>query len=145
MLGFNHALSGSIIAVITPAPMVPVVAFVSHYLLDLTPHYGNDPRLESPKAFKKLLAIDGVLCIGSVIFAIWLFPAQWFMIGVGAFFAVLPDLFWVFLKHRISKSFDKFLDWAGRIQWGERPYGWIFDATYGLLFVLFLISLGGKI
>jgi len=142
-LGFNHALTGSIIAVITPAPLVPLVAFASHYLFDLVPHYGKDPRLEKKKNLRLLIAIDGLLCIAVFAFAVWLFPAHWFIIGIGAFFAILPDLFWIFLRSRISKSFDTFLDWADKIQWGERPYGWIYDLVYGVIFALILARIAG--
>ena len=146
MLGFNHVLTGSIVAVITPAPLVPLIAFASHYLLDIMPHYGNNPKVQPGKqAFRWLLSIDGALCILMYAWAVWLFPEQWLIIGIGAFFAVLPDFFWLFLRHRISKSFDKFLDWAGRIQWGERPYGWIFDMLYGLIFVFILFMLAEKV
>lgn len=47
----------------------------------------------------------------------------------------VPDTFWL-LQGRASKVFDKFLAWAHDIQWGERPYGWIFDAFYALMMII---------
>lgn len=145
MLGFNHTLAGSIVAVIIPAPMVPIVAFTSHFLLDITPHYGKDPKVKpGTKRFRLLLAIDGTLCVLAYVLAVSLFPSQWIIIGIGAFFSLLPDFFWLFLKHRISKGFDLFLQWAGDIQWGERPYGWIFDGLYGIVMCITLYLLAGQ-
>ena len=138
MLGFNHALAGSIIAIITPAPLVPAVALASHFVMDVMPHFGNSDTVKPYTAsFKRLLVADALLCIAGVALAIWLFPDMWFMIGVGSFFATLPDMLWP-LWHHGPKWLDRFLDWAHWIQWGERPYGWIFDAFYAMLMVIFL-------
>ncbi|MFZ2544817.1 MAG: hypothetical protein WAW80_02475 [Candidatus Saccharimonadales bacterium] len=145
MLGFNHVLAGSIIAVITPAPLVPVVALASHFILDLSPHSGDsETRYAYSKLFKVQLVIDALLCIASLGLAMWLFPDKWFIAGVGAFFGILPDFLWV-MWHKGPKWLDKFLDWANWIQWGERPYGWMFDAFYGMLMILALLKLSGNL
>lgn len=141
MLGFNHALSGSIIAVLVPAPLVPFVAAGAHFILDMTPHFGASKTVYPyTKQFKILLITDGILCIASTLFAMLLFPDKWFIIGVGAFFGALPDALWP-LWRRGPKWLDKFLDWAQFIQWGERPYGWIFDAFYGIIMAIILYLL----
>ena len=141
MLAFNHVLAGSIIGVVTPAPLVPVIALASHFILDLSPHSGDsETRYPYNRRFIIQLVIDALLCIGSLVFAIWLFPHQWLIIGIGAFLAVMPDFLWT-LWHRGPKWLDKFLDWAHWIQWGERPYGWIFDAFYAFLMVFALLVL----
>ena len=142
MLAFNHTLAGSIIAVVTPPPLVPFIALGSHFILDMTPHSGDsERRYPYTRLFIVQLIIDGMLCVAALTLAIWLFPDRWFIVGVGAFFGVLPDFLWP-LWHHGPKWLDKFLDWAEWIQWGERPYGWIFDAFYGLIFVfsLFILS-----
>lgn len=142
MLGFNHVLAGSIIAVITPAPLVPIVALASHFILDLFPHFGESDTVKpGTKSFRNLLLLDGLLCIGGYLLAVSLFPSQWFTIAIGAFFAAFPDVLWL-AWHRGPKWLDRFLDWAHWIQWGERPYGWIFDAFYGMMMaiILFLLS-----
>lgn len=141
MLGFNHVLAGSIVAVITPAPLVPVAALVSHFLLDLTPHFGRSKTAYPyTRPFKWLLAADGLLCISGFIFALLLFHDKWFIVGAGAFFGLMPDMLWP-LWHHGPKWLDKFLDWAEWIQWGERPYGWILDVLYGIFFAVLLYFL----
>lgn len=145
MLGFNHSLAGSIVAVLVPTPLVPVVSVAAHFVLDLTPHFGRSESVYPySKPFKIWLATDALLCIVAALLAMALFPDKWFIIGVGAFFGVLPDLFWP-LWHRGPAWLDKFLDWAEWIQWGERPYGWLFDAFYGFLFTFTLFALAGKV
>lgn len=145
MLGFNHVLAGSIVAVITPAPLVPFAAFVSHFLLDLTPHFGNSDRVYPyTKSFKLWLVIDALLCFIGLAFAISLFPDKWLVISLGAFFGALPDFLWLF-HHKWQPWFDRFLNWAERIQWGERPYGWLFDAFYGFVFAFTLAALAGQV
>jgi len=138
MLGFNHVLAGSITALLVPAPLVPLVAVASHFILDLSPHFGF-PEGANPyaKPFRYVLILDGILCAVALAIGLVAFPDKWFMICVGGFFGLLPDLLWP-LHHNLNKTLDKFLDWANWIQWGERTYGWIFDAFYGMLMVIFL-------
>jgi hypothetical protein len=134
MLGFNHTLAGSIIAIITPAPLVPVVAFISHFVLDATPHFGRSKRVYPyTRPFIYLLIADAVLCASSLLFAIWLFPDKWFILAVGAFFSTLPDFLWL-IEGRVKglKNYFKFARW---VQWGERPYGWIFDGVYAVAMI----------
>ena len=142
MLAFNHILAGSIVANIVPVPLVPVVAFASHFVLDMFPHaHGEEPPYS--RFWKIQLAVDAVVSLLAVVFIIWLFPANWLLVGMGAFFGVLPDVLWLVWRKGL-KWLDKFLDWAHWIQWGERPYGWIFDAFYGLVMGITLYLLAGQ-
>ena len=142
MLAFNHILAGSIVAVVVPAPLVPVVAFASHFLLDLMPHsFGEEPPYS--RALKIQIAIDAIISVITVFFILWLFPDQRLIVGIGAFFGLLPDFLWIFWR-KGPKWLDKILDFAHWIQWGERPYGWIFDAFYGFLMVFTLIVLSPR-
>lgn len=147
MIGFNHTLIGAIVAVTTPAPLVPVVALVSHFVADAMPHFGRHPKITvdeqgrySP-AFKKLLVVDAVVCFAVLFFAWWLFPQQWFVITVGAFFATLPDFMWL-LKGRVA-WLDGFFRFASWIQWGERPWGWVLELAYCGIFAAVLVWLQG--
>jgi len=143
MLAFNHILSGSIIAVVTPAPLVPFVAVASHFILDTFPHaHGEEPPFS--RFLKIQIAADALVSVGALILVFALFPPQWLIVGIGAFFGLLPDFLWLIWK-KGPKWLDKFLDWAHWIQWGERPYGWIFDAFYGFLFVFTLFALADKL
>ncbi len=143
MLAFNHALAGSIVAIVVPAPLVPLVAFTSHFLLDLTPHaHGEEPPFS--RFLKIQIAIDAILCAFIIPIILWLFPDRWLIIGIGIFFGFVPDALYLFWR-KGPKWLDKFLDFTHWIQWGERPYGWIYDVFYGFLFGLLLLVLAGKI
>lgn len=145
MTGFNHTLAGSIIAVLVPAPFVPLVAFMSHFVLDAVPHFGNlswapdhGDRSFSRK-FVLLLIGDAIGCFASLFFAWWLFPDKWLIITIGAFFAAGPDFLWLIDgKIKWLKPFFRFATW---IQWGERPWGWTLEIVYATLFCLLLIRL----
>ncbi len=140
MLGFNHTLAGCIVAVITPAPLVPFVAFASHFILDMTPHFGRSKRVYPyTRPFIAMLCLDAVLCILSLFIAISLFPDKWLILAVGAFFATLPDFMWL-AKGRV-KQLDRFFVFASKIQWAEHPRGWIFDVAYSYVFLVILFKL----
>ena len=145
MLGFNHVLTGSIVAVIAPAPLVPFVALASHFLFDTFPHFGRSKTIYPyTGSFKRLLLADGIACIAGVSLAILLFPHLWLIILIGAFFGAAPDILWIWRNHG-PRWFQSFLRFANWIQWGERPYGWVFDVIYGVVFVLILLLLANKL
>lgn len=142
MLGFNHVLAGSIVAIIVPAPLVPVVSLPLHFVLDTFPHFGNSATVYPyTRSFKRLLVFDALLCIGGLVFAIMLFPQLWAIITIGAFFGALPDFLWIW-RTKGPTWFQSFLRFANWIQWGERPYGWMFDVFYAAIMVvaLYLLS-----
>lgn len=140
MTGFNHTLAGCIIAVIVPAPLAPFVAFASHFVLDATPHFGRSHRfVPYNKDFIRFLVVDGLLCVAALVFSISRFPHLWWLMIICAAAATLPDFMWL-LKHRVKwlNGFFRFAHW---IQWGERPWAWIFDLAYGMIFVTILLKL----
>lgn len=142
MLAFNHILAGSIVGAISPAPLVPAVAFTVHFILDVFPHaYGEEPPYT--RFLKIQIGVDAIMSVCAILFVLLLFPDRWQIIGVGAFFGLLPDFLWL-LWRKGPKWLDTFLDWAHWIQWGERRYGWIFDAFYGMLFCITLYLLAGQ-
>lgn len=139
MLAFNHILAGSIIAAIVPAPAVPVVAFVAHFVMDLFPHAHGEEKPFS-RFLKIQIAIDAMVTVAAIILVAVLFSDRLLIIGMGAFFCLLPDFLWL-LWGRGPKWLDKFLDFAHLVQWGERPYGWIFDVFYGFVMIVILFHL----
>lgn len=146
MTGFNHTLAGSIIAVITPAPLVPIFALVSHFILDAMPHFGNHAAItvensRLSKRFKQLLIVDALLCIASLSLALLLFPDKWLVITIGVIFAAGPDFLWMFESRAKSRLSKRFFIFAKRIQWAEWPRGWILEIIYGLTFVTILFAI----
>lgn len=138
MLGFNHTFAGSIVAIITPAPFVPAAALISHFLLDMVPHFGNSSKFQPyNRSFKLLLLIDAMLCF-SVLFASWyFFPDKWMIISIGALFATLPDFMWL-LRGRVA-WLNGFFKFAEKIQWSEHSRGWLIEILCATCFISALI------
>lgn len=153
MTGFNHTLMGSLIGVIVPPPCVPIVALVSHFVLDAVPHSGQNkwayikPDGSYSRGFKIQLIIDATLCFAALFFAIWLFPEKRILITIGAFFAAGPDFLWLFQKHAKDRLTRGFYTFASKIQWAELPWGWILEIAYAICFIgiMLWIDNGGKI
>ena len=135
MIGFNHVAAGIIIALTAPAQYVPLLALISHFILDALPHFGKSEALKPfTGAFKGLLAFDAVICFLLLGFAWWLFPNQWLLITIGTVFATLPDFLWP-LEGKI-KWLGGYFQWAKKIQWGETPDGWTYELIYFSLLLL---------
>jgi len=147
MTGTNHTLAGAIIAVLVPPPLVPLVAFASHFVLDALPHFGNRSWMPATGAdpysrtFKYWLVFDAVGCFAALFGAWWLFPDKWLIITIGAFFAAGPDFLWLFEKYAHGAFARKFYRFAAKIQWAELPWGWVLELLYAAIFVGLLIWL----
>ena len=140
MTGFNHTLAGCLIAVAVPAPLAPFVAFLSHFLLDATPHFGRDEEFKPYNHnFVMLLIFDGILCIASLAFSIWLFPHLWWLMIICSAASTLPDFMWI-LRGKV-KWLNGFFAFASKIQWGERPWGWMLEIIYAVIFTTLLVFL----
>jgi hypothetical protein len=132
MTGLNHTLAGAAIALILPPPLALPLAFLSHFVLDMVPHFGRHPKfVKFSPHLKALIIADGAVSVGTMSLIILLSPDKWLSIGLCCFLAVLPDLLWIFQKLLHTPVwFLKFSSW---IQWGERPYGWIYETAYTIL------------
>jgi len=140
MLLTVHTLTGALIAMAVKDPALAApLSFVSHFVLDSTPHFGLDGLdFKTPKG-KVVGVID---CFGALIawlLLISIFPANWFLISVGVFFACLPDLLYlpdIFFDVVPSK---KLLRFHSKIQWSQTPLGTITDVSWAML-VVYLLS-----
>jgi len=140
----NHALVGSLIALSLkqPALVIPL-AFVSHYILDVLPHFGNtNPSLDAHQKFRKHLFVE-VLGLVGLILLIATGIYGWNLVTIAAIIATLPDIEWplryIFFTAKGEKPRDTLTSRLHkRIQWCEREWGLIveiifFAAGYALL------------
>lgn len=145
MTGTNHTLAGALIAVLIPAPLVPLVAVASHFALDAIPHFGNQPWMPATGAdvysqtFKYWLIFDAIGCFTALFCAWWLFPDKWLSITIGAFFAAGPDFLSLFEKYAHGKFARGFYHFAKKIQWAELPWGWVLELVYAASFIGLLL------
>lgn len=139
MTGFNHALAGVGIAITVGNPiLVAPIALVSHFLLDMLPHFylksfGDTTTRPYQRRLLWFLAVDGVITLSFVIWAIYLWPQLWLAIAVGVFFAMAPDILWP-LNGRVE-ALKKFFQFHQKIQWFENPWGALFEVPFTCVLV----------
>ncbi len=72
MTATNHAVTGAIIGLTVANPVAAVVAaLLSHFILDMIPHFGSDEDFISTMKFRVMLVVDALLCVALVIFLAW--------------------------------------------------------------------------
>jgi hypothetical protein len=140
MTATNHALTGALIGLLIGQPLIALpAAFLSHFVCDAIPHYGNDGvELWSDK-FKRLLIVDASLCVALVAVLMYRHPVHWLLASLCAFLATSPDLLWIrkfiygLRNHRSQKQsgLERLLGSDG-IQWFQRPIGAVVEAAWAL-------------
>src|SRR5688572_13715349 len=124
MTGLNHALTGTAIALAVQQPLLAApFAFFSHFLLDITPHFGGTPIYEyGHKYFPYLIAADGVVTITAIALICTLVPSLAALIILCVLCAMLPDvlLFAYYTQGRPNTWFHRI---HLTMQWFERPPG----------------------
>ena len=133
MTGLNHVLAGVTIAITVRHPLLaPLFALVSHFILDMIPHFGGPAWFERwGKPLFIMTILDGTVCSLIIILGIICFPQFWLLILVCAAAATIPDWLWIFhykygVKHR-------FFDFHFAIQRYERPWGVYIEVAFMLL------------
>ncbi len=149
MTATNHALTGAIIGATIANPWVAlVVAFLSHFVLDVIPHYGqldSDAYVQT-NSFARLLIADTTLC-GLLVIALAIGqPHLWWFVAICAFVATTPDFAsinrWLHARRGQLKHWKPglFIRFAAKIQWFERPIGAAVEAVWFTSAVIILVS-----
>lgn len=128
MIALNHILTGSAIALAIRQPLlVAPIAFASHFVLDVIPHYiYGEPW---SKLFWASWTIDAVLSLSACLSILVGAPEFAFIMLLGGFCAELPDLLWVyFYTHGKPKHW--FFGFHDKIQWSQTWPGLIVEVAY---------------
>jgi hypothetical protein len=129
MTASNHVVAGALIAAAVPQAAVALpIAFLSHFVMDALPHYGdNNKHSWLNRNFKYVLAGDILLSLAFLTTLLVWQPANWLFYIIAGLVAMSPDLLWFpyFVadlkhEHREPTRVARFLKW---IQWGEGPWG----------------------
>lgn len=95
MLELPHVLVGASIAIAVPYPQISLpLAFVSHFVLDLLPHWNPHPSRLTPNLIKLLIIDSGLSLLFGLAIASRFLP-QWpraAAVLACCFLAVVPDL-----------------------------------------------------
>ena len=148
MTATNHALTGALIGLTIGNPWVAVpAAFVSHFVCDAIPHYGNKNVPIWGKSFRLYLVFDALLCVALVGLLAFNHPVHWLLASICAFLATSPDFLWLkrFIyagKHRRNPAklsrIEVLLGDKG-IQWFQRPIGAVVEVVWTVASVIFLL------
>jgi hypothetical protein len=139
MTATNHAITGALIGLIVGQPLIALpAAFLSHFVCDAIPHYGNAKVPLWSASFKRMLVVDASLCVVLVAVLVDRHPLHWLLAAVCAFLATSPDLYWIRrfkygIHHKrvlaTNSKLDHFLGSDG-IQWFQRPIGAVVELAW---------------
>lgn len=140
MTAINHAMTGALIGLVSGHPAVALpAAFLSHFVCDAIPHYGNEHVKIWGRGFKTYLVTDASLCVLLVAVLFAVHPAHWQLASVCAFLATSPDLLWIrrfVASHRSHQNkpprqnrLEVLLSDKG-IQWFQRPIGAVVEIVW---------------
>jgi hypothetical protein len=147
MRAINHALTGAIIGLTVSEPFVAVpAALLSHYVLDVIPHYGTGKDEKSTlksNVFRNQLILDAAFCLILVLVLAISTPINWELATICAFLAAAPDFASMprYLSIRSGKKHQRsrYEKFATKIQWFERPVGGFVEVTW-FVAAIFILS-----
>lgn len=146
MTATNHALTGALIGLAVGSPVVAVpAALLSHYVLDMLPHYGVEgPEFLKTRFFRNLLISDALMCVLLVLVLAVLQPQHWLLACICAFVAASPDFSYIssFIDAKRNKphTFNLYNRIGMKIQWYAKPNGAF--AEFAWLCMAFALLLG---
>ncbi len=152
MTGFNHGITGALIALTVKNPLLAVpLSFISHFAQDLVPHFDyfagpNDEHLFERK-FNVMLVTDFLLSATLLIVLSILFPAHKWLLGACMIVAASPDLahsYYHLYKEHIKKQkpkYDPISKFHSLLQGSATPKGAIVEITWAIVGLLIIFSL----
>ena len=144
----NHVATGAVLALTIDKPLLVLpIALVSHFVLDVIPHFGYPGEEGYAEAFRHRLSYFSLVfdAIGIAVLIALLSPKYWFALLVGLV-AVSPDLMWLYRYFGFERRGSKPPDWwiarfHMKIQWCEREWGIIIEILYSIGALLLVRSL----
>lgn len=144
MTASNHVVAGAVIVAFIDKPLIALpLAFLSHFVLDMIPHFGW--KGDKNGNFLYILAADMAIASSVLISIFVLQPPHWQWLIAGGVLASSPDLVWLYYwipeLRGGKKELGPFSRFAAKIQWSESTWGllveipWFF-ASLALLFKL---------
>ena len=134
MTATNHAATGALLALIIKEPILVLpLAFISHFVMDVLPHFGYPGNRGYGEAFKHKLTY--LVVFGEIVglaFLLWAVAGQGWLVYVAGIVALSPDFlglynyFGIERKHQdpsrfvINRLHRKF---HRKLEWCERPWG----------------------
>ncbi len=149
MTGFNHGLTGAVIALAVKQPFLALsLAFVSHFVCDVIPHFGFSKSTPNYGQKVKLYSLtDLVLILILGLFIIFL-HLPWVVL-VAYVLAGSPDFVWFYryyIKQEQTKShsskLNKFNQFHSNIQTSETVWPGLFiEFCYAIVMLIIFTKL----
>lgn len=145
MTGTNHAITGAIIGICIDRPLLAIpLAFVSHFVLDALPHFGQKYENRT-NLFKAVVSVDTILMV--FLFTVLVVSSQWLLIAC-AITAMSPDFAWIY-RFTIKENFgrqpmpplNKFNQFHVNIQKYESSEGMLFEIAWSIILGIVLSRL----
>ncbi len=134
MTGLNHALTGAVIGIALQQPLLIIpVAILSHFILDVIPHFDHEVYRYGGKYYSQIVTADGLVTIIAVATLMLAFPTLALAIALGVICAVAPDIPWQYY-YTHGRPQNWYFRFHTKIQWFERPPGLLVEASY-LIFI----------
>src|SRR5579862_4850839 len=96
MTATNHVLTGLLIVSVVHNPVIALpLAFLSHFLVDALPHYGDVLMGLNSFKFKLILGADMYIALMILGLVFILHPANMWPLIIGGSLAASPDLMWL--------------------------------------------------
>jgi hypothetical protein len=141
MTGFNHGMTGAVIAITVKKPELAVpLAFLSHFLQDAIPHWdygtGRPSGQFFSNRFNTFLISDFLFSLVLMVLIGLAFPYQTWLIVACMIAAASPDLMWgyYYLYLQRIKRRKLRLNWLARlhskIEWSESLPGAIVEVLW---------------
>ena len=143
----NHLYTGAAVALTVQRPITGMVlALLSHFLLDILPHYGQ--KSESVISWFKHRAtwlVEGLNLVGIPLLVFLLWGQPWW-IFMAALLAIAPDITWIFRylyyeRYGLVASKYMLTRFHDRIQRWERPWGAAIEIVFFVSVVSVLFGL----
>lgn len=131
----NHFATGALIAYAIKQPYLAFpLAFVSHFALDVLPHYGA-PKVKTLTGLltrPSFIAMESLDLVGIIVIVLLLKDLPFLLIG--GLSAASPDVVWFYrlVRHRsnVGAKQNRLTHFHARIQWGEREWGIVIEIAY---------------
>jgi hypothetical protein len=142
MRAINHTVTGAALGAAIGNPWLALpAALLSHLVLDVIPHSGDETISHTSLRFKLELLFDAALAAGFLLALLLLQPPDWPLLVACGILAAAPDLWWfpywiVELKTGKEPKYDRVGKFLERIQWSQTNWGysieipWLLGALY---------------
>jgi len=147
MTGFNHGMTGAVIALTIKEPLLAVpLAFLSHFATDMIPHFGLNEKQLFKRHFNIILIADFLFAVVLMAILAILFSDKVFLIWACMIAAASPDLMWayhrLYIEHykKLPPKLGRIAYFHHKIQWSQTLKGVYGEALWFLLMSSIILS-----